>query len=146
MREAAGVEREGERTESAPEHASLVRRVTRRLRHAQLERLAASRDELFRRLREIPERMQRITNQMELLIDLADDYSSGRYRDVRWYTLGVAVTAALYFVSPADIVPDTLPGIGQLDDILIVGIALRLIKKDLLRYVEHRGLDPAEYF
>ena len=128
------------------ERVSLIRRVTRKIRHKQLELLVERRREFFDRLREIPERMRKVTQQLELLIDLADDYSSGRYRDVRWHTLAIAVAATLYFVSPADVIPDHLPGVGQLDDIIIVGIALRAIRKDLRKYAEWRGRDPDEYF
>src|SRR5690606_18031464 len=125
---------------------SLMRRLTHRLRRKQLEMLVERRRELFERLREIPERMRKATRQLELLIDLADDYSSARYRDVRWYTLAIAVVATLYFVSPADVIPDHLPAAGQLDDILMLGIALRMIRKDLRRYAEWRGRDPDDYF
>ena len=133
--------------EPGDEHrVSLIRRVTRKIRHKQLEMLVERRREFFERLREIPERMRKATQQLELLIDLADDYSSGRYREVRWYTMAIAVAATLYFVSPADVIPDSLPGVGQLDDIVILGIALRMIRKDLRAYAEWRGRDPDEYF
>lgn len=129
----------GGRPESRPrrEHRFLSR---------QLERLSLSREDVFEKLGEIPRRMQQITNQVELLLDLANDYSSGRYRDVRWYTLGAAVSAALYFVNPTDVIPDWVPVVGQLDDLLVMGIALKLVQKDLRAYVQFRGLDPAKYF
>jgi uncharacterized membrane protein YkvA (DUF1232 family) len=128
------------------EHASLFRRLTRKLRRRQLDKLMASRQELFDRMRSIPDRMRKLTRQLELLIDLADDYSSGRYREVRWHTLAIAVAAALYFVSPADVIPDHLPGIGQLDDIVVIAIALRTIRKDLRKYAAWRGHEPDDYF
>jgi uncharacterized membrane protein YkvA (DUF1232 family) len=122
--------------------------ATRRekLLERQVERLTRSRATVFDKLREIPTRMQRLTNQVELLLDLAEDYSSGRYRDVRWYSLAAAVSAALYFISPSDVIPDWIPVIGHLDDLLVMGIALRLVRKDLIRYAEFRGLDPKKYF
>jgi len=85
-------------------------------------------------------------NQIHLLLDLADDYASGRYRAVSWLALGVAVVAALFFLSPADVIPDWLPIVGQLDDLAAVAIALKVLKRDLIAYCRHRGLDPAEYF
>jgi uncharacterized membrane protein YkvA (DUF1232 family) len=125
---------------------AILRRATRNLRHRQLDRLHESRQMVFEKLREIPDRMQKLTNRVRLLLDLVDDYWAGRYRRVRWYTLAVAVAAALYFISPTDLIPDAIPGIGQLDDVLAVAIALRLIRADLVAYCEFRGLDPAEYF
>ncbi len=124
----------------------VLRRATRNLRHRQLDRLHESRQMVFEKLREIPDRMQKLTNRVRLLLDLVDDYWAGRYRRVRWYTLAVAVAAALYFISPTDLIPDAIPGIGQLDDVLAVAIALRLIRADLVAYCEFRDLDPTDYF
>jgi uncharacterized membrane protein YkvA (DUF1232 family) len=113
---------------------------------SKIEQLSLSRGRVFEKLREIPDRMQRLTNQVELLLQLADDYASGRYRKVRWYSLAIAVTAALYFVSPSDVIPDWVPVLGHLDDLLLIGVALKLVQADLRAYAEYRGLDPDRYF
>jgi uncharacterized membrane protein YkvA (DUF1232 family) len=126
--------------------AKALEHFTERRRVAQLERLRASREAVQAKLREIPDRMQKLVNQVRLLLDLADDYASGRYRAVSWLSLGVAVVAALFFLSPADVVPDWLPVIGHLDDMAAVAIALKVMKRDLIKYCQFRGLDPAEYF
>jgi hypothetical protein len=59
----------------------------------------------------------------------------GRLRDVaadprtprraRWWLLGLV----LYIVSPIDLIPDFLPGIGYLDEIVLVPLVLRHIKR-----------------
>ncbi len=124
----------------------VLARLTANIRKAQLARLHKSREAVFEKAREIPDRMQQLTNQVRLLLDLVDDYLAGRYRKVRWYSLAIAVAAALYFISPSDLIPDTLPGIGQLDDLLIMAVALRLLRKELNAYARSKGLDPADYF
>jgi len=124
----------------------LLARLTANVRKRQLARLRKSREAVFSKAREIPDRMQQLTNQVRLMLDLVDDYTSGRYRKVRWYSLAIAVAAALYFISPSDLIPDALPGIGQLDDLLIMAFALRLLKADLSSYARYKGLDPADYF
>jgi len=95
------------RIKSRAAHA--LEHFTERRRAAQLERLRSSREAVLEKLREIPDRMQKLVNQIHLLLDLADDYASGRYRAVSWLALGVAVVAALFFLSPADVIPDWLP-------------------------------------
>ena len=60
---------------------------------------------------------------------------------VPWYARLMAIFAVGYLVSPIDLIPDVIPGIGFLDDRLIVpflfGIARRLIPTELL--AEHRS-------
>jgi uncharacterized membrane protein YkvA (DUF1232 family) len=59
-------------------------------------------------------------------------------RDPRtpWYAKAVAAAVAAYALSPIDLIPDVIPIVGYIDDLLIVpaGIALavRLIPPDLL--------------
>jgi uncharacterized membrane protein YkvA (DUF1232 family) len=44
----------------------------------------------------------------------------------RWRKLALGVLV-LYLASPIDLVPDFLPGIGQLDDAVLLGVALRVV-------------------
>lgn len=49
----------------------------------------------------------------------------------------VAILGALtYFLSPVDLVPDFLPGIGYLDDAAVIAVCLKLVKGDIDRYME----------
>lgn len=52
------------------------------------------------------------------------------YRDPRtpWYAKAVAAAVAVYAFSPIDLIPDFIPVLGYLDDLLIVplGVALAL--------------------
>ncbi len=50
-----------------------------------------------------------------------------RDRRVRWWARAVPVVLALYLIMPLDIVPDFIPVLGQLDDIVIIGVALWLL-------------------
>ncbi len=56
----------------------------------------------------------------------------------------VPVLAGLYFVSPIDVVPDLFLGVGQVDDLGVVGLALLVLARLLPRFApadvveEHR--------
>ena len=64
---------------------------------------------------------------------------------VPWYAKAIGIVVAAYAASPIDLIPDFIPVIGYLDDLIIVplGIALviRLIPPDVV--AEYRALAAA---
>jgi uncharacterized membrane protein YkvA (DUF1232 family) len=68
-------------------------------------------------------------------------YLAARDPRTPWYARVVAILVAAYALSPIDLIPDFIPVLGHLDDLLIVplGILLviRLIPADVLE--EHRA-------
>jgi len=73
-------------------------------------------------------------------------YLASRDRRVPWYAKALAVAVAGYALSPIDLIPDFIPVLGYLDDIIIVplGIMLvvRLIPPEIM--AEHRELAAAQ--
>jgi uncharacterized membrane protein YkvA (DUF1232 family) len=67
-------------------------------------------------------------------------YLAARDPRVPWYAKAVAACVAAYALSPIDLIPDFIPVIGYLDDIILVplgiALAIRLIPPALLE--EHR--------
>ena len=72
-------------------------------------------------------------------------YLASRDPRVPWYAKALAVAVAGYALSPIDLIPDFIPVVGYLDDVIIVplGIMLvvRLIPPDIM--AEHRELAAA---
>jgi uncharacterized membrane protein YkvA (DUF1232 family) len=46
---------------------------------------------------------------------------------VPWTAKAVAAAAVAYVASPVDLIPDFIPGAGQLDDVVIVARAIRFL-------------------
>jgi uncharacterized membrane protein YkvA (DUF1232 family) len=67
-------------------------------------------------------------------------YLASRDRRVPWYAKGLALAIAAYAASPIDLIPDFIPVLGHLDDVILVPLgvmlACRLIPADVL--AEHR--------
>lgn len=66
-----------------------------------------------------------------LIVDLVKAYTRKEYREIPIGTIIGLVSALVYFLSPADLIPDFIPGIGYLDDITVIGFAVKLAYKDL---------------
>jgi uncharacterized membrane protein YkvA (DUF1232 family) len=50
---------------------------------------------------------------------------------VPWYAKLTCASAALYVVSPIQLIPNFIPIIGQLDDVLVISLSLRLLKRSV---------------
>ncbi len=59
---------------------------------------------------------------------------------VPWHAKAVAGCAVLYIVSPIQIIPNFIPVIGQMDDVLVVTLGIKYLR----RYVPQSVLDECE--
>ncbi len=68
------------------------------------------------------------------LCDMLIDTINGVYKNIPYSSLVMVVTAIIYTVSPVDILCDTIPVLGVLDDAALLNIVLKTIKNDLESY------------
>ena len=80
--------------------------------------------------------LARLFQDLKLLIPLIKDYWKGTYRDVSLKSIVIFVAALVYIISPIDLIPDYIIGLGQIDDALILGLSLYFLEKDLRKYKE----------
>src|SRR3990172_13390970 len=70
----------------------------------------------------------------QLLIAIVKDYWSGAYRQVPYGSIASIVFTLIYVLNPFDLVPDTLPLIGQVDDVAVMGACLILVERGLHKH------------
>ena len=80
--------------------------------------------------------LARLFHDLRLLVPLIKDYWKGKYRDVSAKSIIIFVVALAYIVSPFDLIPDYIIGLGQIDDAVILGLSLYFLEKDLRKYKE----------
>jgi hypothetical protein len=72
--------------------------------------------------------------------DLNVLYLAARDPRTPWYAKALAIGVAAYAFSPIDLIPDFIPILGQIDDLIVVplgiALAIRLIPPDVM--AEHR--------
>ncbi len=68
-------------------------------------------------------------------------YHAGRDSRTPWYAKALALCVAAYALSPIDLIPDFVPVLGYLDDLILVPLgiaaAVRMIPADVM--AEHRA-------
>ena len=68
------------------------------------------------------------------MIELLKDYLQKDYTEAPKKTIVIIVAALIYLVNPKDLIPDTMLGVGLIDDIAVIGAAIALTKDDLAAY------------
>ncbi|MEH7118845.1 YkvA family protein [Neobacillus vireti] len=68
---------------------------------------------------------------LHLFADLVKAYSKGEYKQVQPSTVVTIIGALLYFVSPIDLVPDFIIGLGLFDDAAVIAFTLKKLSKEL---------------
>jgi uncharacterized membrane protein YkvA (DUF1232 family) len=60
--------------------------------------------------------------------DVKAIYLASRDPRVPWYAKALAVAVAGYALSPIDLIPDFIPVLGYLDDLIVVSLGVALLK------------------
>lgn len=71
---------------------------------------------------------------------MVSDYVKGAYRQIPFAAIVGVVVALVYFLTPIDLIPDAIPGIGQLDDAAVILFAVKAAHNDIADYKRWKGL------
>ncbi|MCH1627567.1 YkvA family protein [Fredinandcohnia quinoae] len=75
-----------------------------------------------------------VWDKFQLLIAALKAWWSGEYRDIQPRSIIMITAALIYFVSPIDLIPDFLIGLGIVDDAAVLGYVFSQISKELDRF------------
>ena len=78
--------------------------------------------------------LTRLARDFKLLFSLIRDYWKGNYRDVSLFSIIIFAITIAYILSPFDFLSDFVPGLGQIDDALLLLLGLYFLEKDLYKY------------
>ncbi len=73
-----------------------------------------------------------------VLISLVRAYVDKTYVEIPIGSILAIIGALIYFLSPVDLIPDIIPGLGYLDDAAVLGIAFKLVHDDVAEYKKWR--------
>ena len=72
------------------------------------------------------------------MVSLIRNYIKKEYTDIPVGTIIAVTSALIYFISPVDIIPDVLPGVGYVDDAAVFTACIKLVASDLDEYKKWR--------
>ncbi len=76
---------------------------------------------------------------LRTMMRLVLHWANRSYQRVSWTPLVLIVGALLYFVVPADLVPDALGALGFVDDVTVITSVVNRVRHELDRFREWEG-------
>jgi uncharacterized membrane protein YkvA (DUF1232 family) len=83
---------------------------------------------------EVLRMISRLWSDLPLLGRLLKAWKRGSYKGLSVRTIVSLAAALLYIISPIDLLPDFIPGIGLIDDAAMLGLLLHSIAQDLAAF------------
>lgn len=94
-------------------------------------------DRLSKKLKIIPYTGEKLAK-VPILASMVIAYCKGEYKDVPMGSMIAIVSALLYFISPLDIIPDSIPVVGYSDDFAVLVLCLKMVESDVDDYIAWR--------
>ena len=91
-------------------------------------------DDAFKKASENKGKLEEVWNYLQLFFSISRDYINGTYREVPKGSIIAIIASLIYFLSPIDLIPDFIPGIGYIDDIFVLGLVFNQVKSNLDEY------------
>ena len=86
-----------------------------------------------------------IQGDVQTFYSMIKDYRDGKYTEIPWYAIAMAAAAILYLTDPFDLIPDSIPGLGEVNDVLIVIGVITAIKAELEKYKKwQKSVQPSK--
>lgn len=80
------------------------------------------------------EKFKDVIDNMSELLNYVKDVVFGDYKNYDITNLLLIVAAIIYVVTPIDIIPDLVPGIGLSDDLAVIMYVLKVTNEELCKY------------
>jgi len=113
-------------------------------KYAEAEELLRDEDKMERFLQRLEKKLRVIPvagnklSEVPIMVSLVRNYVKKEYQDIPIGSIIAIISALIYFVSPLDVVPDSIPVLGYFDDAAVVAACWNLVETDVEEYVKWR--------
>lgn len=98
-----------------------------------LEKLAVN---VYGKLEASLQKYADIAERLKVIARMSEAWRKQMYRDISYASFFICITILLYFISPIDLIPDFIPFIGGLDDVLLLAYMLKVIDKEIEKFLD----------
>lgn len=92
-------------------------------------------DEVSLKVGELSESFYKIQDNVLVMSRMLSAWVKNDYKNISTGSIVSVVAALIYFVNPLDFIPDFIPVIGRLDDVLIIGYLVKRLNKEIERFM-----------
>ena len=78
--------------------------------------------------------LESVLEELRTMLDLLRAWASGTYSGVANANLLLIVGAVVYFLMPADLVPDFILGLGFVDDVAVITRVVGVVREELAKF------------
>ncbi len=75
-----------------------------------------------------------------IFFDLLTDWLKGNYKNVPLGSIIMILASIIYFLTPFDIIPDFIVGLGYIDDMAVISYTFRQLQTDIDKYLVWRSI------
>lgn len=93
-------------------------------------------EEAIQKLEAHSDALRGIVDDLQLIFRLLRAWAKREYRNISTQTLIILAGAVIYFLMPLDAIPDFIPGVGLMDDVTVIGIAVAAAKNEIEKFRE----------
>lgn len=118
----------------SPRHVwSVVVNATRMVLQRRFRVLLLIRD-AYERLTANQRPLRAIAEDLQDVMRLLLAWAKRSYAGVSWTALALMVGALCYFLLPTDLLPDVVPGVGFVDDVTVISMAVDAVRSEIDRF------------
>lgn len=81
-----------------------------------------------------------IIDQIKILGSMVADYMKGNYKNISKKSIILIIGGFIYFLSPVDLIPDFILGLGFLDDVAVFNFVLASLLTEIEHYKTWKGI------
>jgi uncharacterized membrane protein YkvA (DUF1232 family) len=133
--------KESKGTITTEQAKAIITKEAQKVTPQDVEKVINKSDEIRRQF-ESEGPLGKFVDDCKLLLAAVKDYWRGRYRQIPYWTIAAVTAALLYVLNPLDLIPDFIPGLGQIDDAAVVAACLLLVRQDLQKYRQWKIENP----